>query len=213
VIKYRKLYDISVVLGDQTTVYPDDSPFVLKKTMSLAAGEIADVSELRLSAHSGTHLDLPAHFFRGSPTTESWPLEKFVLPARVLRIRDPSSITRRELEQKGVPEKEALLFKTANSESGLLSSGVFSEDYVSLSMEAAELCLEKKAPLLGLDCSSLDRYGDFSYPVHRKVLRNGTLILENIDLKEVPEGHYTLFCFPLKIEGGEASPTRAVLAE
>ena len=212
-MKYQKLYDISVVLGSQTTVYPGDSPFVLKRTMSLDAGEVADVSEINLSAHSGTHIDLPAHFFQGTPSAETWPLEKFVLPARVLRISDPSLITRRELEEKGVPEGEALLFKTANSESGLVSSGVFSEDYVYLSMEAAELCLEKKAPLVGLDYLCLDKYGDFSYPVHRKVLQSGILILENIDLKEVPEGHYTLFCFPLKIEGGEASPTRAVLAE
>ena len=43
------------------------------------------------------------------------------------------------------------------------------------------------------------------------VLGNNMLILEGINLKDVPEGRYTLFCLPLKIKGGEASPVRAVL--
>jgi len=43
------------------------------------------------------------------------------------------------------------------------------------------------------------------------LLGSNILILEGINLKEVPEGLYTLFCFPLKLSNVEAAPTRAVL--
>jgi arylformamidase len=211
--EFGKFYDISITLSSQTAVYPGDSPFMVEKKLSLEKGDVADSSEISLSCHSGTHIDLPAHFIRGAETAESWPPEKFVLPAQVIDIKDPDSVRRQELESKPIREGAALLFRTANSLSGLVGGSVFSEEYVHLSLEAAEFCVAKKAPLIGLDYFSIDRYGDFSYPVHRKVVSNNILILENIDLKETPEGCYRLFCFPLKIAGGEASPVRAVLAE
>ena len=135
------------------------------------------------------------------------------MPAQVIDIDNPQLVTREELESKSIRECTALLFRTANSLSGLVRGAVFSEEYVHLSPDAADFCVEKKAPLVGLDYFSIDKYGDFSYPVHRRIVSNNILILENIDLKETPEGEYLLFCFPLKIAGGEASPVRAVLAK
>jgi arylformamidase len=46
---------------------------------------------------------------------------------------------------------------------------------------------------------------------HQAIYRNGLAILEGIVLDEVPDGIYTLIALPLKIEGGDASPVRAVL--
>ncbi len=41
--------------------------------------------------------------------------------------------------------------------------------------------------------------------------RGGVAILENIDLSNVPAGDYELIALPLRIEGADASPVRAVL--
>ena len=62
-------------------------------------------------------------------------------------------------------------------------------------------------------CEFPKKYGDHTFPVHRKLLGNNILILEGIDLLNVPSGKFTLLCLPLKIKGGEASPVRAVLLE
>ena len=51
--------------------------------------------------------------------------------------------------------------------------------------------------------------GDFS--VHKTLLRNNILIAENLDLKNISEGFYKLYCFPLKIENADGSPIRAFL--
>ncbi len=46
---------------------------------------------------------------------------------------------------------------------------------------------------------------------HHALQRNGILILEGLDLSDVPDGLYELAAFPLKIVGGDGSPVRAVL--
>ena len=66
--------------------------------------------------------------------------------------------------------------------------------------------------MVGLDYLSVDRFGDDAYPAHRALLGGGVLILEGIDLSGVEEGAYMLYALPLKIEAGDGSPVRAVLA-
>jgi len=212
-LKFNSLYDISVTLGSDSIVYPGDPVFLREVVSSGATGETAEVSKLEFSAHTGTHLDFPAHFFRGAGTTEQYAVQEFIIPAQVVSIADPVAVKRSELENKPIKEHRALLFKTANSVTGLVNGGEFSPRYVYLTEDAAEFCIEKKARLVGLDYLSIERYGEKDYPVHRKFLAHDILILECINLKPVPEGDYILFCFPLKIGGGEASPVRAVLAK
>ena len=88
----------------------------------------------------------------------------------------------------------------------------FREDFISLSVQAAQICVARGVRLVGIDYLSVDKYGDDSLPVHRTLLESDILILEGIDLAAVPCGRYTLICLPLRIEGAEASPVRAVLA-
>jgi arylformamidase len=80
-----------------------------------------------------------------------------------------------------------------------------------MSETAAHLCIDLEVRLVGIDYFSIDRFSDDTAPVHLMLLRNDVLILEGIDLKSVPAGSYTLFCPPLKLMGGEASPVRALL--
>jgi len=47
--------------------------------------------------------------------------------------------------------------------------------------------------------------------VHRELLGSGVVIVEGLDLREAPAGHYTLWCLPLKIRDGDGGPARAVL--
>jgi len=82
---------------------------------------------------------------------------------------------------------------------------------LSIYHEAADFCVEKKVSLVGIDYTTPDRYSDEDFPVHYKLLGNGILVLESINLKEVPPGRYTLFCLPLKIKGADGAPVRAIL--
>ena len=48
-------------------------------------------------------------------------------------------------------------------------------------------------------------------PTHRALLGAGIWIVEGLDLSAIEPGEYDLVCLPLKIEGADGAPARAVL--
>jgi len=66
---------------------------------------------------------------------------------------------------------------------------------------------------VGLDTPSVDPYDDATLACHQALARFGMVGLEGLVLHDVAPGLYTLCALPLKIEGAEASPVRAVLVE
>ncbi len=209
--KYKAVYDISVWLGAESFDYPGHPPFS-REPIGTARGRGAlELSKLVMSAHAGTHIDFPAHFIPNGKHIDDYPIQKFILPAQVVTIEDKEAIRPSELENLDLKPGDALLFKTDNSISGRCTSGVFSKSFVYMSPEAADFCVDKKVSLVGIDYGSIDRYDAQDFPAHHKLLGNDILILESINLKEVPPGRYTMFCLPLKIKGAEGSPARAIL--
>jgi len=207
----RTFYDISVDLVGESFPFPGDPPFSRKVLMTIEESGICNVSNLEMSAHSGTHIDMPAHFIAGGNTLDAYTVDNFILPAHVVAVQDPEAVKAADLEDLDLAPGDAVLFKTDNSTSGRCRSGVFSEDFVYISAEAAMACIEIKTGLVGIDYITIDRHGDETAPAHHSLLGAGIPVLEGINLEAVPAGHYTLICLPLKIKGGEASPVRAIL--
>lgn len=164
-----------------------------------------------MPTHVGTHVDTPAHYFAKGKNLDAYPIKRWILPAQVVNIKNREVIQPGELANLDLRPGEALLFKTANSLNGQATSGVFSESFVYMSLEAADFCIAQEVSLVGIDYASVEKYNAEDFPVHHKLLENNILILEGINLKDVPPGRYTLFCPPLKIKGAEGAPTRAVL--
>ena len=208
----EKYFDITILLGTESIDYPGDAPF--RKETVRGGGRDARYTQSRLemSAHAGTHIDLPAHFDPDAGTIENFGVADFIMPAVVVTVENPEMVLPEHVAAAHIHPGDAVLFRTENSTTGRCVSGVFTEKYVHLSPGAAVLCVEKKVRLAGIDFISVDPFGDEMYPAHVILSRAGVMILEGINLKDVPEGRYTLFCAPLKIAGGEASPVRAFLS-
>jgi len=209
--RYEAVYDISVSLGAESIDYPGHPPFSWEPIGRTKGRGALELSKLVMSAHAGTHIDFPAHFIPNGKHIDDYPIRRFIPPAQVVTIEDKEAIRPSELENRDIKPGDALLFKTDNSISGRCTSGAFSKSFVYMSPEAADFCVEKKVSLVGIDYGSIDRYSDENFPAHHKLLGNDILILESINLKEVPPGRYTLFCPPLKIKGAEGSPAHAIL--
>ncbi len=210
-MRYEAVYDISVLLGVEDIDYPGTPPYSRELINSLKNGDTSNLSQLVMSTHSGTHLDSPSHFIPNGKNIDDYPATAFILPAQVTPIEDKELIQPSELEKLDTRAGDALLFKTENSISGHATSGEFRGSFVYLSPEAADLCVKRKLGLVGIDFNTIEPCSDDTFPVHKKLLDSGILILESINLKEVPPGRYTLFCLPLKMKGAEASPVRAIL--
>ena len=207
-IEYKATYDISVMLGEESIDYPGDTPYTRDILSTIEENGIFELSTLKLSAHSGTHIDAPAHFIMNGKTIEQYEIGKFILSAVVLDVGDGIAGVPEDLLNVELQPGDALLFKTENSTSGRCRNGVFSEQFVYITKKVAEMCVLKKVSLVGLDYITIDPYGNEVFEAHRILLSEGILILEGIDLGHVPAGRYTLLCLPLKIKRAEASPVK-----
>lgn len=212
---FEKIYDISVTLGKESVDFPGDPSFLLEPIRSTAAGDPYTLHKLTLSTHSGTHIDLPAHFIprESKSTVELFPVRDFILPAQVLETPNEIDAFTLLLDSMRIEPASAILFKTANSRTGVATKGTISDTAVTMPLEAAELCSKKRVKMVGWDYATIEFSPDETYPVHWALLENHIFILEGINLKNVPAGQYMLFCQPLKIHGAEAAPTRAILVQ
>ena len=192
-------------------VYEGDPGVEIKAWTALAKGDSANVSFLHFGAHTGTHVDAPAHFIQGGRKIDALALETLMGPARVIRVPDdiaeigPDFLVKCDLEQ-----VERVLFHTRNS--NFWSEG-FRKDFTHLSPEAAERLVNLGVKLVGTDYLSIEKFHSGHHRTHITLLSKNVVIVEGLNLSDVPEGDYELICLPLKIaEGaGDGAPARAVL--
>ncbi len=206
-----RTYDITLTITPQTIVWPGDSPVRLKRTSSIASGDTSNVSEVTMSCHAGTHVDAPDHFLNNGITVDDLSLDLLVGRAYVLHLPDISMITASILMQADIPPRtRRLLFKTRNSNYWANGNKDFQSDFVGLSIDAAELLVDRNVKLVGIDYLSIAPY-KMGTAVHTILLNAGVVVVEGLDLSQVSQGRYTLHCLPLKLGGTDGAPTRAVL--
>jgi arylformamidase len=189
--------------------YPGDPVPHIDREQDVARGDLATVSRVSLSAHSGTHVDAPLHFFENGKSIDEIPFEAVVGRARVVEIHDRESIKVGEIEAFDPRPDEIILLKTRNSE--LWAAGTFEPGYVYVSTEAAILLAERKIRTVGIDYLSIGGFERNEAEAHRILLGASVWIIEGLDLSGVTPGDYELVCLPLRIAGGEAAPARAVI--
>ncbi|MHB8793630.1 MAG: cyclase family protein [Thermoleophilia bacterium] len=206
------IIDISVPIYSGMPFYPGDPGAEVLPSRLISEGAVANISELRLGSHVGTHIDAPKHFKDNGETVDNLALEVLVGPARVVDFTGAGSLISREnLEKAEIDGVKRLLLKTGNS--ALWSSKEFSKDYVSIAEDAAEYLVELGVGLVGIDYLSVERYKSDTFGVHHTLLGAGMVLLEGIDLGKVSAGEYELVCLPLKVRGGDGAPARAILIE
>src|SRR5216684_54792 len=110
-----KLIDVTVPLDATLPTYPNNTPFSLEPIKRLARGDSSNVSTLHMSAHSGTHVDAPRHFFDSGTGVEGLSLEMLVGRARVVEVTSRDGISAEALAGVDLSEDIRVLIKTANS--------------------------------------------------------------------------------------------------
>lgn len=204
----KRIFDLSPPVGDLIPYYPGDAVFRAQPICTIETSG-CNMHLLEMGTHTGSHVDAPLHFLKGGKSVDQIPLDRFMAEVEVLEVRS------REIQPEHLNllsrETEGVLFKTLNSD--FMSLGFFWRDYVYLTLEAAEKAVERGLKLIGIDYVSIERFGTRDFSVHKKLLEAGIVLLEGLNLKDVPPGRYILFAFPLRLKGMDGSPVRAVLVE
>lgn len=207
-----KIHDISLALHDHMPGFPGDPPVQVVRTRAIDAGKPYNLSAMAMSSHSGTHVDPPLHFIPDGQATDQLDLRILVGPVRVIEVPfEAKAVVPAHYAELGAAESR-VLFKTSNSPRWKASQTFF-EDYVALSPAAAEEAVRRQVRLVGIDSLSIEAFGSTTYPVHHTLLGKGTLVLEGLVLDDVVPGVYELIFLPLRLQGGDGGPGRAILLE
>jgi arylformamidase len=206
-----RTYDITLTITPEMIVWPGDPPVTMQRTSSIASGDSSNVTQITMSCHTGTHVDAPDHFLNNGKTVESLSLDLLMGRVYVLHLPNVNLITASVLMDADIPPRtRRLLFKTRNSDYWANGNKEFQTDFVGLSVDAAELLVDRNVRLVGVDYLSVAPF-KMGKPVHTILLDAGVVVIEGLDLSKVSQGRYTLHCLPLKLGGAEGAPARAIL--
>jgi arylformamidase len=203
VVNAVKIIDVTRPLSEGILTYPGDIPPVFRQE---DRGHYL-ITGLRLSTHTGTHIDAPVHYLKTGDTIDTIPLSHLMGTCRVLDVtRAGTSITANHLKGR-LDKVDRLLLKTSFS-----NTNQFEENYPSLTADAARLITFCNMKCVGIDSPSIESY-ECDGTVHRELLSRGCIIIELLDLSHVEEGDYTLVALPLRFTGLDGSPARVVLLD
>jgi kynurenine formamidase len=203
-----------MTLKTGTPVFPGyPTPIVHKWTSIREHGYYSNL--LMFVEHTGTHVDVPAHFIEDGDTVDKVPLGKFMGKGVVIDVSnlgEKSKITKNVIE-KSLREQSVsigpgwvVLFYTGyDKKAG--SPEWF--NHPGLSEDGALFLAEKDINAVGIDAPSIDHE---PYPGHKILLRQGIVIYENLtNLKElIGKPGFRFIGLPLLIKNGSASPVRAI---
>ena len=202
--------DISVPLYTGMAHWPDNPPVEIEFALSINRGDAANVSNISFGAHTGTHMDAPLHFIKDGISIDQMPLTATMGRARVIEISDPESIKPEELEPHAIQLGERILFKTRNSEQAW-QTNEFVKDFVYISKEAAAYLAKLQVQTVGVDYLSVGGFFKDGAETHHALLGAGIWIIEGLNLSQIQAGSYDLLCLPLKLQGREGAPARAIV--
>jgi arylformamidase len=207
-----KLIDLSHPISENTPVYPG-SPH--PKIEIVAEIHLDGYAEKQISffSHTGTHLDAPSHILSTGVSLDRFSVEDFGGPASIL---DFSSHASQIIEIDDLEQYRYLFIK---SDFILIHTGwsrywgddAYYTGYPVLSLMAAEWICRFNLKGIGIDALSVDPLASQDLSLHRCLLKNRILIIENLcRLHLLPQSDFVFMAMPLNIVDGDGSPVRAI---
>ncbi len=206
---------------DLTLTLRDGMRGVTIESASTIAKEGYNTTTLHLYSHAGTHMDAPLHFVAGGHTLDQILLEKCVGPALVVDVsyKTPNSfITIEDISPhaaKIAPESRLLLRADWDLHA---DQADYRTHMPRISAGLARWLVKKQVALLGLETPSVASLRPENraelIEVHQILLNAEMVIVESLaNLREIQQETVQFIALPLKVEGGDGSPVRAVAIE
>jgi len=203
------IVDLTHTLNNNITVYPGTVHPTFEPGNTIKKDSFAELN-IKMSTHSGTHIDAPAHIFPNGKSSDKFPIEKFVGKAIVIDCSEKDSIgldLLKPLEAR-IKQTHFILFYSGWQEKW--NTPNYFDEFPTLTTEAIEWLLNFDLKALGFDTISVDKLKSNKLPNHHLLLEKEVLIIENMtNLEKLINTQFELNCIPLKIENSDGSPVRA----
>ena len=208
-----KVMDLSHTIKNDMQIYPGDPAPTIERSLEHDK-DYCHVDRLNLGSHTGTHIDAPYHFLKDGKRISDFEAGYFIGRGLVMDFR-------------GMGENESISLEAVKKYDEEIEKGMFvflmtgwnkyfgEEKYLRhpfLSEEAAKYFVEKGVKIVGLDALNIDSTQDEVFASHNVLLPADVLIVENLSkLDTIPENKEAIYSLlPLKVEGTDGSPIRAV---
>ncbi len=201
------ILDISPTLSPRLAVWPGDVAFARSVSCAMDAGAHLELSSITTTLHLGAHADAPSHYVRGGSGMASVELDAYLGPCQLVQVALPRGARIHPHHLTAAITAPRVLFRTGS----FLDPEHFNTDFNSLSPELIDHLHGLGCVLVGLDTPSVDPFESKALESHQALARTGMRNLEGLVLEHAEPGFYTLIALPLKLEGADASPVRAVL--
>lgn len=203
-----KIYDLTPKISERLGVFPGDQAFSRKVVMKFPENHL-ELSSVTTTVHLGAHADAPSHYAARGATIEERDPGMYMGKAQVIRVSGLKRGERVRAEHLAGAKIQAprVLIDTQS----FPDPDQWNSDFCSFSPELLEWLADRGVRLVGIDTPSVDPETSKALEAHQILAKRDYAVLEGLLLKDVPEGLYTLIALPLPIEGGDASPVRAVL--
>jgi kynurenine formamidase len=220
-IAHMKIVDLTQTVEEGMPVYPTHPQFF---HMRWHTGDPANMFQLLIGEHAGTHLDCPAHFYSKADdarhlSLEALPLEACIGPA--VKLDFPGLDGRTELQADDIVRWEKAHERLQPGVAAIFSFGwerlwkrlpegkAYLDSWPGITRDAAACLVERGVRLAGTDCLGIDGSATKDLGAHFTLLGSRTPIVENLrGLEDLPL-RFLLLTLPLKIREGTGSPIRA----
>ena len=179
-----------------TPVYDGDPKPEVELLKKMEDMDDYNLSFIKMTTHTGTHIDAPLHFCEDGSPIDQLRLSTFYGKCTVITVE--GILTGEDMERLLPYCKRRILFRGNGK--------------TYLSHSAAIVLAESRVILVGTDAESIATPFDEARP-HRELARAGITVIENLNLSAIEDGEYELCAFPVKLAGLEAAPCRAILFE
>ncbi|MBD8033476.1 MULTISPECIES: arylformamidase [Solibacillus] len=198
--------DITQTMKKGMPNWPGDTPFSFEIWYTKQQTGSVNIGRITTSLHTGTHVDAPFHFNSEAETMEQLDINTYIGDCYIVSCVGEGVITAERLSSVDFLGAKRVLLKTVKQ-----PFEQFPEEIPVISPDVASLLNERGVILLGVDNPSVDPLDSKGVLAHHALYENGIHILEGLDLSEVTPGLYDLIALPLKLEGADGSPVRAVV--
>lgn len=202
-----RIIDISPTLRPTLAVWPGDTPMTRKVLADLDDGANLTLSTLHATVHLGAHTDSPGHTDAGGADIASQPLDAYIGRCQVVRVDVARGARIRPADVRVDITEPRVLFHTGT----FPDPQHWNTDFAAFSPELIAALAQRHVRLIGIDTPSVDPYSSKDLPAHAACVAHDVRVLEGIVLDGVADGIYELVALPLRLEGFDASPVRAIL--
>jgi arylformamidase len=215
------MINLTYSLCNNTPVYAGGASPVIKPGKRILAGDSCNTLEISLTNHTGTHIDLPAHFNAVGKTLTDYPpgfwfaekieclfmdMNKAFLPGELIDSAKIEQLIRDNINY----ETEVILLKTGFCENR--KSEIYWKEPPGIDPNLPDFLRETfpKLRFFGMDLVSVSSFAnrEAGRKAHRSFLKHPRPILpiEDMNLCGLPETLFNMLIAPLFIKGADGSP-------